>query len=126
MNFPSNLKYTSQHEWILVEGTSAKIGITDFAQSELGDVVYVELSPVGKKVHAGESLGTIEAVKTVAELFAPVSGELIGLNDTMKNTPEILNKDPYGEGWMVQLRIANVKELESLMDADAYKKLIGQ
>lgn len=126
MNFPSNLKYTSQHEWILVEGTTAKIGITDFAQSELGDVVYVELAPVGKKVHAGESLGTIEAVKTVAELFAPVSGEVIGLNDTMKNTPEILNKDPYGEGWMVQLRIASVKELESLMDADAYKKLVGQ
>jgi len=126
MNFPSNLKYTSQHEWILVNGTSAKIGITDFAQSELGDVVYVELAPVGKKVHAGESLGTIEAVKTVAELFAPVSGEVIGLNDAMKNTPEILNKDPYGEGWMVQLRITDVKELESLMDADAYKKLVGQ
>jgi glycine cleavage system H protein len=126
MNFPSNLKYTSQHEWILVNGTSAKVGITDFAQSELGDVVYVELAPVGKKVHAGESLGTIEAVKTVAELFAPVSGEVIGLNDAMKNTPEILNKDPYGEGWMVQLRITDVKELESLMDADAYKKLVGQ
>jgi glycine cleavage system H protein len=126
MNFPSNLRYTSQHEWILVEGTSVKIGITDFAQSELGDVVFVELAPVGKKVRAGESLGTIEAVKTVAELYSPVSGEVIALNDKMKSTPEIVNKDPYGEGWMMQLQITDAKELESLMNADAYKKLVGQ
>jgi glycine cleavage system H protein len=126
MNFPSNLRYTSQHEWILVEGTSGKIGITDFAQSELGDVVYVELAPVGKKVRVGESLGTIEAVKTVTELYSPVSGEVIALNEKMKSTPEIVNKDPYGEGWMVQLRIIDAAELGSLLDVDGYKKLVGQ
>ena len=126
MNFPNNLRYTSQHEWILVEGSSGKIGVTDFAQSELGDVVFVELPSIGKKVRAGESLGTIEAVKTVSELFSPVSGEVIALNEKLNKTPEIVNKDPYGEGWMVQLRITDAKELESLMNADAYKKLVGQ
>jgi len=126
MNFPDNLRYSSQHEWILVEGTLGKVGITDFAQSELGDVVFVELAPVGKKVRAGESLGTIEAVKTVAELYSPVSGEVIALNDKVNSTPEIVNKDPYGEGWMVQLRITDAKELEALMNADAYKKLVEQ
>jgi glycine cleavage system H protein len=126
MNFPTNLKYTSQHEWILVEGSAGKIGITEFAQSELGDVVFVELAPIGKKVRAGESLGTIEAVKTVAELYSPVSGEIMALNEKVNASPEIVNQDPYGEGWMVQLQLADVKELESLLDADAYKKLVGQ
>jgi glycine cleavage system H protein len=126
MNFPTNLKYTSQHEWILVEGSAGKIGITEFAQSELGDVVFVELAPIGKKVRAGESLGTIEAVKTVAELYSPVSGEIMALNEKVKASPEIVNQDPYGEGWMVQLQLADVKELESLLDADAYKRLVGQ
>jgi glycine cleavage system H protein len=126
MNFPSSLKYTSQHEWILVEGSVGKIGITEFAQSELGDVVFVELAPIGKKVRAGESLGTIEAVKTVAELYSPVSGEIIALNEKVNTTPEIVNRDPYGDGWIVQLQLADVKELESLLDADAYKKLVGQ
>jgi glycine cleavage system H protein len=126
MNFPSSLKYTSQHEWILVEGSVGKIGITEFAQSELGDVVFVELAPIGKKVRAGESLGTIEAVKTVAELYSPVSGEIIALNEKLNTTPEIVNRDPYGDGWIVQLQLADVKEVESLMDADAYKKLVGQ
>lgn len=126
MNFPTNLKYTSQHEWILVEGSAGKIGITEFAQSELGDVVFVELAPIGKKVRAGESLGTIEAVKTVAELYSPVSGEIMALNEKVNASPEIVNQDPYGEGWMVQLQLADVKELESLLDADAYKRLVGQ
>jgi len=126
MNFPNNLRYTSQHEWILVGGGLGKIGVTDFAQSELGDVVFVELPSIGKKVRAGESLGTIEAVKTVAELFSPVSGEVIALNEKINKTPEIVNKDPYGEGWMIQLRITDAKELDSLMDADAYRKLVGQ
>jgi glycine cleavage system H protein len=126
MNFPTNLKYTSQHEWILVEGSSGKIGITEFAQSELGDVVFVELAPIGKKVRAGESLGTIEAVKTVAELYSPVSGEIIASNEKVNASPEIVNRDPYGDGWIVQLQLADVKELESLLNADAYKKLVGQ
>jgi glycine cleavage system H protein len=126
MNFPSNLKYTSQHEWILVEGSVGKIGITEFAQGELGDVVFVELAPIGKKVRVGESLGTIEAVKTVAELYSPVSGEIIASNERVNASPEIVNRDPYGDGWIVQLQLADVKELESLMDADSYKKLVGQ
>lgn len=126
MNFPENLKYTNQHEWILVNGASAKVGITDFAQSELGDVVFVELPAVGKQVRKGESLGTIEAVKTVAELYSPVTGEVVGVNEKIKDSPEIVNKDPYGEGWMVQLRIANVKELDGLLTVEAYKKLVGQ
>jgi glycine cleavage system H protein len=126
MNFPSNLKYTSQHEWILVEGSAGKIGITEFAQGELGDVVFVELAPIGKKVRAGESLGTIEAVKTVAELYSPVSGEISALNEKVNASPEIVNRDPYGDGWIVQLQLADVKELESLLNADAYKKLVGQ
>ena len=126
MNFPENLKYTSQHEWILVNGSSAKIGITDFAQGELGDVVFVELPPIGKQVQQGESVGTIEAVKTVAELYSPVTGEVIRVNEKIKDSPEIVNKDPYGEGWMVQLRIANVKELDGLLTVEAYKKLVGQ
>src|SRR3972149_6120986 len=115
MNFPINLKYTSQHEWVLVDGSTAKIGITDFAQSELGDVVFLELAPIGKKVHAGESLGTIEAVKTVAELYSPLSGEVISLNEKVNASPEIVNRDPYGDGWMMQLRLTDIKELESLM-----------
>jgi glycine cleavage system H protein len=126
MNFPGNLKYTSQHEWILVDGSVGKIGITEFAQGELGDVVFVELAPIGKKVRAGESLGTIEAVKTVAELYSPVSGEIIASNEKVNASPEIVNRDPYGDGWIVQLQLAEVKELESLLDADAYKKLVGQ
>jgi glycine cleavage system H protein len=126
MNIPDHLKYSSQHEWMLLDGSSGKIGITDFAQSELGDIVFVELAPVGRKVRQGESVGTIEAVKTVAELYSPVSGEVIALNEKMKSSPEIVNKDPYGEGWMVQLRIADLKELGTLLTADAYKKLIGQ
>ena len=126
MNIPDHLKYSSQHEWMLLDGSSGKIGITDFAQSELGDIVFVELAPVGRKVRQGESVGTIEAVKTVAELYSPVSGEVIAVNEKMKSSPEIVNKDPYGEGWMVQLRIADLKELGTLLTADAYKKLIGQ
>ncbi len=126
MNIPDHLKYSSQHEWMLLDGSSGKIGITDFAQSELGDIVFVELAPVGRKVRQGESVGTIEAVKTVAELYSPVSGEVIAVNEKMKSSPEIVNKDPYGEGWMVQLRIADLKELGTLLTADAYKELIGQ
>ncbi len=126
MLFPENLKYTSQHEWILVSGTSVKVGITDFAQSELGDVVFIEIPSVGKQVRQGESIGTIEAVKTVADLYSPVTGEVVRVNEKIKDSPEIVNKDPYGEGWMVQLRIANMKELDGLLTADAYKKLVGQ
>jgi glycine cleavage system H protein len=126
MNFPENLKYTPQHEWILTEEGMGKVGITDFAQSELGDVVFVELPSIGKKVRQGEPLGTIEAVKTVADLYSPVSGEVIAVNEMLKTSPEVVNKSPYGDGWMVQLRLVNPVELDGLLTATEYKKLVGQ
>ncbi len=126
MNFPESLKYTSQHEWLRVDASVGTIGITDFAQGELGDVVFLELPTIGKAVKAGESCGTIEAVKTVAELYSPVSGEVIEVNEKLDNSPELVNKDPYGEGWMLKLRLSDPKELDALLTAEAYKKFVGQ
>jgi len=126
MNFPNNLKYTSDHEWIRVEGDTGWVGITDYAQGELGDVVYVELPSVGLKVEQGKSFGTIEAVKAVSDLFAPVSGEVLEANKGVQTSPESVNKDPYGNGWMIKMRIANASELAKLHDSESYKKLVAK
>jgi glycine cleavage system H protein len=126
MTFPENLKYTKDHEWILVEGTTGTVGITDHAQGELGDVVFVELPATGKPVRHGDSFGTIEAVKAVSDLYAPVSGQVIQANGELGATPELVNKDPYGKGWMVKIKITNPDELKGLMDAAAYKASLGK
>jgi glycine cleavage system H protein len=126
MNFPDNLKYTKDHEWILVEGESGTVGITEFAQGELGDVVFVELPAVGKALKQHDSFGTIEAVKAVSDLYAPVSGSVTAVNGELAKTPEVVNKDPYGKGWMVKLKIGNPAEVAGLLDAAAYKALIGK
>src|SRR5512147_2067100 len=126
MNFPENLKYTKDHEWILVEGESGTVGITEFAQGELGDVVFVELPAVGKGLKQHDSFGTIEAVKAVSDLYAPVSGSVTAVNGELGKTPEVVNKDPYGKGWMVKLTIANPAELGGLLDAASYKALVGK
>jgi len=125
MNIPSNLKYTKDHEWILVEGDTAKVGITDFAQGELGDVVFVEIETVGKTLKKEEVFGTIEAVKTVSDMFMPVSGTITEKNPSIESNPESVNKDPYGAGWMVKVKVSNTAELNDLLDAAAYKALIG-
>ena len=126
MNIPKNLKYTKEHEWVLVEGNIGTIGITDYAQGELGDVVYVDIDPSLTEVKKGDSLGTIEAVKTVSDIFAPFSGKVLELNETIKDSPEIVNSDPYGIGWMLKVEIIDKTELNDLLDADAYQALIGQ
>ncbi len=126
MNFPPNLKYTKDHEWISVEGDTGTIGITEYAQGELGDVVFVELPAVGTKISQGKTFGTIEAVKAVSDLYVPLSGEVMDVNKKVQETPEVVNKDPYGDGWMIKVKIANAGEVSSLLDAEAYKKLIGQ
>jgi glycine cleavage system H protein len=124
MTFPEDLKYTKDHEWIRVEGATGTVGITDYAQGELGDVVYVDITASGA-VGAHQSFGSIEAVKTVADLNAPVSGTIASVNQIIKDTPETLNKDPYGDGWIVQITLSNPAELGELMDVAAYKALIG-
>lgn len=121
MNIPENLKYTKDHEWIKVEGEFAFIGISDYAQSQLGDIVYVEVETVGETLEKGESLGTIEAVKTVEDVYMPVSAEILEFNEKLKTSPDLLNKDPYGEGWIAKVKLTNLAELSDLMDADAYK-----
>jgi glycine cleavage system H protein len=126
MNFPDNLKYTNDHEWIRVEGDTGWVGITDYAQGELGDVVFVELPAVGTKVTQGKSFGTIEAVKAVSDIFAPVSGEVLEANKAVQATPDDVNKDPYGKGWMIKMRIANPAELSGLLDVNAYKKIVAK
>jgi len=126
MNIPDGLYYSKDHEWIRVEGDIATEGITDYAQSELSDIVYVELPRVGRKVKKGEAIGTIEAVKTVADLYAAVSGEIVEVNENLKTSPQVVNSDPYGEGWMVKIKMENPDELKELMTADQYKKHIGQ
>lgn len=126
MNFPENLKYTKDHEWVQVNGDVGTIGITDYAQGELGDVVFVELPGPGKQVNAHESFGTIEAVKAVSDLYAPVSGAITEVNKDLEGTPELVNKDPYGKGWMVKIRISKPAELGELLGAAAYKELIGK
>lgn len=125
MNFPADLKYTKDHEWIRVEGDNATIGITDFAQKELGDIVYVDVNTVGETVDKDAVFGTVEAVKTVSDLFMPVSGEVLEVNKDIDSAPESVNKDPYGSGWMIRIKITNASEVTGLLSADDYKKLIG-
>jgi glycine cleavage system H protein len=125
MNIPSELKYTKDHEWIKVENDIITIGITDFAQSELGDIVYVEVETVDETLDAEEVFGTVEAVKTVSDLFLPVAGEIIEFNESLEDEPEKVNSDPYGEGWMVKVKVSDVADLDSLLSADAYKALIS-
>jgi glycine cleavage system H protein len=125
MNIPGNLKFTKDHEWLLVEGNIATIGITEYAQGELGDVVYVELPTVGNTVAKGDSIGTIEAVKTVADVYSPVSGEVVEINETLTDNSELLNKAPYGEGWIAKIMMTDNSELDEMVSAEDYKKLIG-
>lgn len=125
MNIPAELKYTKDHEWIRIEGDIATVGITDFAQGELGDIVYVEIETVGETVAREEVFGTVEAVKTVSDLFMPLTGEVLELNAKLEGEPELVNKDPYGDGWMVRVKISDLSEVDGLLSADAYKSLIG-
>jgi glycine cleavage system H protein len=125
MNIPSNLKYTKDHEWVLVEGDVATIGITDFAQKELGDIVYVEVETLDQTLNQDEVFGTVEAVKTVSDLFLPLSGEIIEFNDALESDPEKVNSDPYGDGWMVKVRFSDAAEIETLLSSEAYQALIG-
>ena len=124
MNIPSELKYTKDHEWIKVEGETVTIGITDFAQSELGDIVYVDVDTLDDTVEREEVFGSVEAVKTVSDLFMPLSGEVTEFNEGLEDEPELVNKDPYGEGWMIKVALSDVSQLDDLLDADAYKNLI--
>lgn len=125
MNFPAELKYTKDHEWIKVEGNVATVGITEFAQGELGDIVYVDVTSLGKEVAKDEVFGTVEAVKTVSDLFMPVTGTVTEVNPALNNQPDLVNTDPYGEGWMVKITIADVADVDSLLSADDYKTVIG-
>ena len=126
MNIPSDLKYTKDHEWIKIEGNTATVGITDFAQSELGDIVFVEIETEGETLDKEEVFGTVEAVKTVSDLFMPLSGEIIEFNKSLEQNPEAVNKDAYGAGWMIKINIGNTAELDELLSADAYRALIGR
>ena len=125
MNIPSNLHYTKQHEWIRVEGNEAYVGITDYAQSELGEIVFVDINTEGETLAQEEVFGSVEAVKTVSDLNMPVSGEVLEINETINDQPELVNNDPYGEGWMIKISVANPEELNNLLDAEGYKALIG-
>jgi glycine cleavage system H protein len=125
MNFPENLKYTKDHEWVRVEGNEAYIGITEFAQSELGDIVYVDITTVGEELAHEEIFGTVEAVKTVSDLFMPVSGKVLEVNPALDAAPDAVNKDPYGNGWMIKISVSNAAELSGLLSAADYKALIG-
>jgi glycine cleavage system H protein len=125
MNIPSNLKYTKDHEWVSVEGDIATVGITEFAQGELGDIVYVEIETEGETLEIEEVFGSIEAVKTVSDLFMPIKGEIIEFNSELESTPEIVNSDPFGAGWMIKIKISDSSELDQLLDAAAYQALVG-
>ena len=125
MNIPANLKYTKDHEWVLVDGDVATIGITDFAQKELGDIVYVEVETLDQTLEKDEIFGTVEAVKTVSDLFLPLSGEIIEFNDSLESDPEKVNTDPYGDGWMVKVKISDASEINALLSSEDYKALIG-
>jgi len=125
MNVPSNLKYTKDHEWVLINGNVATVGITDFAQHELGDIVFIEIETVGEELGHGEVFGTVEAVKTVSDLFMPVSGTVLEKNEELDTKADLVNTDPYGQGWMVKVELSDVSEVNVLLDAEAYKKLIG-
>ena len=125
MNFPDNLRYTKDHEWLRLEGDIATVGITDFAQRELGDIVYIEVETIGKALHAGDVFGTVEAVKTVSDLFLPVSGTVTEKNAALDGSPELVNTDPYGKGWMVKMRLANPADADQLLTADAYSAMVS-
>ena len=125
MNYPANLRYTKDHEWVSLEGNVATIGITDFAQRELGDIVYVEVETIGKSLEAGEVFGTVEAVKTVSDLFLPVKGTVTELNPQLANAPELVNSDPYGKGWMIKMNVSNAEDVSSLLDAAGYEAVTG-
>lgn len=125
MNCPNDLKYTEDHEWVRVNGNVAEVGVTDHAQSELGDIVFIDIPDATAEVAQGEEFGTIEAVKTVAKMFAPVGGKIIAVNNELNDTPETLNQDPYGDGWIVKIEMSNPADLDKLMDADAYKALLS-
>ena len=125
MSIPANLKYTKEHEWVRVEGDVAYVGITDYAQSELGEIVFVEVETVGENLAAGEVFGTVEAVKTVSELFLPVDGEVLEFNAELEDAPELVNEDPYGKGWMVKVSVADAAQLDSLLSGADYEALIG-
>ncbi len=125
MNIPAELKYTKDHEWVRIEGDVATVGITDFAQGELGDIVYVEVETLDETLDAEEVFGTVEAVKTVSDLFLPLSGEIVEFNESLEDEPEVVNSDPYGDGWMIKIKIADTSEIDSLMSADDYKALVG-
>ena len=124
MNIPDNLRYTKDHEWIRVENDEAYVGITDYAQGELGDIVFIEIETLGEHLEQEEVFGTVEAVKTVTDLFMPVSGNITNINDKLEDKPDLVNKDPYGEGWMIKLEVDDVNQLNSLLDAESYKKMI--
>ena len=125
MNFPANLRYTKDHEWVSIEDNVATIGITDFAQRELGDIVYVEVETLDQTLEKDEVFGTVEAVKTVSDLFLPLSGEIIAFNEDLESTPESVNADPYGDGWMIKVKISDPSEIDSLLSSESYKELIG-
>ncbi len=125
MNFPSDIRYTAEHEWIRVEGEEAYVGITDYAQSELGEIVFVDVPTIGEEVAQGEVFGSIEAVKTVSDLNIPVTGEVLAINEELDAQPELVNNDPYGEGWIIKIAVKDLAELDNLMDAEAYQATIG-
>jgi len=125
MNIPSELKYTKDHEWISIEGDTATVGITDFAQGELGDIVYVEVETLDETLDKDEVFGTVEAVKTVSDLFLPLSGEIVAFNEALEDEPEKVNSDPYGEGWMIKIKLSDPSEIEDLLSDAAYKELVG-
>ncbi len=125
MNIPANLKYTKDHEWVSIDGDVATVGITHFAQKELGDIVYVEVETLDQTLEQDEVFGTVEAVKTVSDLFLPMSGEIIEFNDALESKPESVNSDPYGAGWMIKVKVSNIAEYDSLLSSDSYKELIG-
>lgn len=126
MNVPSDLRYTADHEWVKIDGDIATVGVTDFAQGELGDIVFVEVETEGEELEAEEVFGTIEAVKTVSDLYLPLAGKVIEFNEALNDDPALINSDPFGDGWIIKLKMSNVSDLESLMDAEAYKNAIGK
>ena len=125
MNFPTELRYTKEHEWVKLEGDMATVGITDFAQGELGDIVYVEIETVGQTLAKDEIFGSVEAVKTVSDLFLPIAGEILEINPALNNQPELVNTDPFGEGWMIKMKVSNTADFDSLMDVDTYQAHTG-
>jgi len=125
MNLPENLKYTKDHEWVRIEGNTAYVGITDFAQRELGDIVYVDIDTVDKQINQEDVFGTVEAVKTVSDLFSPLSGTVLAFNEKLESNPELVNSDPYGDGWIIQLSVDDASQVEELLSATAYRELIG-